>query len=437
MMLVGFVIAGLATLWLLRRKFGRATLTIAAFVAALPALFLAAGPSSAATSPVLLATSGNYSVLAGSTVTNTGATTLDGSLGVSPGTAVTGFPPGIVTAPAVIDAGNAAAAQAQSDLTVAYNDAAGRPLTSTTAADLVGLDLGPGVYAGPSKGALALGGTLTLDGGGDPSSVFIFQTDSSLTTATSSSVVLTNGAQECNVFWQVGSSATLGTNSDFAGNILAQTSVTVTTGVTVHGRALARTGAVTLDTDTFSAPTCDQTVPTTTAGGSTTTASGGSTTTTGGPTTTTGGPTTTTGGPTTTTGGPTTTTGGSTTTASGGSTTTTSGPTTTTGGPTTTAGGPTTTGASTTTTLAVGSNTTIAGASTTTSPAFVASTTGGGSSTTRAQAVAASTNPTSGASGTELPRTGSNLLAPLLLGLLALGFGIAAIWSGRSERPSS
>ncbi len=429
MMLVGFVIAGLATLWLLRHKFGRATLTIAAFVAALPALFLAAGPSSAATSPVLLATSGNYSVLAATTVTNTGSSVLDQSVGLSPGLSVTGFPPGVVTAPSVIDAGNAAAAQAQSDLTVAYNDAAGRSLTSTTAADLVGLDLGPGVYAGPSKGALALGGTLTLDGGGDPSSVFIFQTDSSLTTATASSVVLTNGAQECNVFWQVGSSATLGTNSDFAGNILAQTSVTVNTDVTVHGRALARTGAVTLDTDTFTAPTCDQSVPTTTAGGSTTTTAGGSTTTAvGSSTTTTGGPTT------TTTGGPTTTTtGGSTTTAVGSSTTTTGGSTTTTTGGSTT----TTAGGSTTTTLAAGSNTTIAGGSTTTSPAFVASTTGGGSSTTRAQAVAASTNPTSGASGTELPRTGSNLLAPLLLGLLALGFGIAAIWSGRSERPSS
>ena len=101
-----------------------------------------------------------------------------------------------------------------------------------------------------------------LDGGGDPSTVFIFQTDSMLITGSSSTVSLINSAQECNVFWQVGSSATLGTGSVFVGNILALTSITVTTGVTVHGRALARTGAVTLDTDTFSAPTCDLTPPT-------------------------------------------------------------------------------------------------------------------------------------------------------------------------------
>ncbi len=236
---------------------------------------------------VLLGTSAGYAVLGGSTVTNTGNSVLNGSLGLSPGTSITGFPPGIVVPPGTIDNANAAAAQAQSDLTAAYVDAAGRPLNATTTADLGNLILVGGVYAGPSKGALSLTGPLTLDGAGDPNSVFIFQTDSTLITASSSTVTLINSAQECNVFWQVGSSATLGTSSVFAGNILALTSITVTTGVTVHGRALARNGAVTLDTDTFIQPTCALGIPTTTTSSTTTTAPGGTTTTVAGGTTST------------------------------------------------------------------------------------------------------------------------------------------------------
>jgi hypothetical protein len=238
---------------------------------------------------VLLGTSANYAVLGGSTVTNTGNSVLNGSLGLSPGTSITGFPPGIVVPPGTTDIANGAALQAQTDLTAAYVDAAGRPLNGTTTADLGNLILVGGVYAGPSKSPLSLTGPLTLDGAGDPNSVFIFQTDSTLITASGSTVNLINGAQECNVFWQVGSSATLGTGSVFAGNILALTSITVTTGVTVHGRALARNGAVTLDTDTFILPTCDLSVPTTTSStttssttttvpGATTTAVGGATT---------------------------------------------------------------------------------------------------------------------------------------------------------------
>ena len=210
---------------------------------------------------VPLATSANYAVLGASTVTNTGASTLDGSLGLWPGTSITGFPPGQVLPPGTTDTTNAAAKQAQSDLTAAYVNAAGRPLNATTTADLANLTLQAGVYAGPSKGALSLTGPLILDGAGDPSSVFIFQTDSTLITASGSTVTLINGAQECNVFWQVGSSATLGTGSVFAGNILALTSITVTNSVTVHGRALARNGAVTLDNDTFTKPTCVQPAP--------------------------------------------------------------------------------------------------------------------------------------------------------------------------------
>jgi hypothetical protein len=217
-------------------------------------------------------------VLAASTVTNTGASTLDGSLGLWPGTSITGFPPGLVLPPSTTDSTNAAALHAKADLTVAYVNAAGRSVDATTTADLANLHVSPGVYAGPAKSPLGLTGPLVLDGGGNLSSVFIFQTDSTLTTASASTVTLINGAQECNVFWKVGSSATLGTGSVFRGNILALASVTVTNGVVVHGRALARNGAVTLDNDTFVRPTCAQpgTLPGTT--GTTASGTGGTTT---------------------------------------------------------------------------------------------------------------------------------------------------------------
>ena len=251
----------MATHTAMARRGGGALVTV---VAAALVLFGSIG-NAAVVATVPLATSANYAVLAGSTVTNTGNSTLDGSLGLWPGTSITGFPPGEVLPPGTTDTTNAAAQQAQSDLTAAYVDAAGRPLDATTTADLGNLTLAPGVYAGPSKGALGLTGTLTLDGEGDPNAVFIFQTDSELITATDSIVRLINGAQPCNVFWQVGSSATLGTNSVFVGNILALTSITVNSGVTVHGRALARNGAVTLDNDTFTNAACGSTTTTTTA----------------------------------------------------------------------------------------------------------------------------------------------------------------------------
>ena len=199
-----------------------------------------------------LGTAAAYSVLGGTTVTNTGPTTLAGDLGVNPGNAITGFPPGLVSG--ATHAGDAQAGQAQSDLTTAYNDAAGRAMTASVAGDLVGQTLIPGVYK--SSGPLAVSGALTLDGQGNANSVFIFQVASALTTATASSIVLTNSAQACNVYWQVGSSATLGTTSTFNGNILALTSITATTGTRVHGRALARNGQVSLDTNVFSAPGC-------------------------------------------------------------------------------------------------------------------------------------------------------------------------------------
>jgi uncharacterized protein with beta-barrel porin domain len=198
----------------------------------------------------------SYGVLAGSTVTNTGPSVINGDVGASPGDgtppSVIGFPPGIVTAPFVIHDTDADAAQAQSELTTIYIDLAGRPTTANlTGQDLGGLVLTPGVYAFDSSAQLT--GTLTLDGQGNPNAVFVFNIDSTLTTASSSAVALVNGAQGGNVYFRVGSSATLGTTTQFAGQILALTSITLTTGADIDcGAALARNGAVTLDTNTIS-----------------------------------------------------------------------------------------------------------------------------------------------------------------------------------------
>jgi hypothetical protein len=213
----------------------------------LAASFLGASPSSA---QISLGTAASFGVLAGSTVTNTGASVIAGNLGVSPGSSVTGFPPGIVTPPSTIHAADAVAAQAQSDLTTAYNAIAGTPTgTDLTGMDLGGLTLTPGVYGFSTSAQLT--GTLTLNALGNPSAVFIFKIGSTLTTASNSSVLVINGGSSCNVFWQVGSSATLGTTTAFAGNILALTSITLTTGANVSGRMLARNGAVTLDSNSI------------------------------------------------------------------------------------------------------------------------------------------------------------------------------------------
>ena len=201
--------------------------------------------------PVALNAAGTFSVLASSTVTNTGPSAITGDVGVSPGTAVTGFPPGAVVG-GMIHAADGAAGAAQSALTSAYNDAAGRTGAASVSGDLGGLTLTPGLYQ--STSFLNLTGALRLDGQGNTNSVFIFQIASALTTFSGSQVILQNGAQAANIFWQVGSSATLGTNSIFNGTIMAQASVTLTTGAALSGRALARTGAVTLDTNTIGNP---------------------------------------------------------------------------------------------------------------------------------------------------------------------------------------
>lgn len=216
---------------------------------------------SAAIAPTILGTAQSFLVLGGSTVTNTGPTTVTGgNLGVSPGTAITGFPPGIVVAPGSIHAADAVAAQAQSDVTTAYTTLAGQaPSATLTGQDLGGKTLTQGVYFYATSAQLT--GQLTLDAKGDPSAVFVFQIGSTLVTASNASVLLTNGASPCNVYWQIGSSATLGTTTAFKGNIVALTSIGLNTGATVTGRALARNGAVTLDTNTFIIGGC---MPTTT-----------------------------------------------------------------------------------------------------------------------------------------------------------------------------
>lgn len=219
------------------------------------------GASAATPSPVPLGAAANFAVLAGSTVTNTGPTTINGDLGLSPGTSVTGFPPGDVSG--VAHVADAVAVQAKSDLAAAYDDAAARATTATVPVELGGTTKTPGVYDSPA-GTFGITGTLTLDAQGDPNAVFIFKAASTLITASASSVDLVNGAQACNVFWSVGSSATLGTNSTLRGNVMAQASITVTTGVIVDGRVLARGAAVTLDTDTITRPSCGESATSTT-----------------------------------------------------------------------------------------------------------------------------------------------------------------------------
>jgi Ice-binding-like len=220
-----------------------------------------------------------YAVIAGSTITNTGSSVINGDIALSPGTSITGFPPGLVNG--TTDAADANSLAAQTSSTGAYGVAAGEtPFATVAGGTLGGNTYAPGIY---NAGALALTGSVTLNAGGNAAAVFIFQSGSTLVTATSSSVVLEGGAQACNVFWTVDSSATLGTTTDFAGTILAQTSITMDTGASISGRLFAQTGAVTLDDNAISLSTCAATTPTTTT-----------TTTTTSPTTTTTHPTTTT-----------------------------------------------------------------------------------------------------------------------------------------------
>jgi len=189
-------------------------------------------------------------------VSNVGPTHVTGDVGISPAASITGFPPGTITG--AFHAGDAVAATAQAELTTAYNKAAGAAGGAALPADIGGLVLTPGVYkTTSSQPSLGITGNLTLDGGGDPNAVWIFQIVSTLTTAAGNShIILINGANSHNVTWQVGSSATLGTNTIFQGTMMAMASITVTTGATLNGRALARTGAVSLDSNQVNVPPC-------------------------------------------------------------------------------------------------------------------------------------------------------------------------------------
>lgn len=427
---------------------GSLTVLLAVVVSAAALLGLP-GADASVQAPVDLGTAGSFAVLGGQTVTNTGPSVINGDLGVSPGSAVTGFPPGDVNG--TIHAADAVAAQAKADLTVAYNDAAGRaPDLNLTGQDLGGQTLMAGVYKYDTTAQLT--GTLTLDAQGNPDAVFIFQIGSALTTASNSTVSLTNGAQACHVFWQIGSSAVLGTNTTFVGNVLALTSITAVTGTDVDGRLLARNGSVTLDTNVITRATCDV-APTTTStaptSGPTTTAPGG------GPTTTApgGGPTTTAptgGGPTTTAPG-----GGPTTTAPGGGPTTTVRPTTTTVRPTTTTTRPTTTTTTTrpttTTTAAVAgpdsATPALGGGPATPAPAVAGgpttstTTSVGGSGPSAALQPTATTSPaasrtSAGGTPSGLARTGGRTtLLALALGLVLFMAGAALRTAERARRP--
>ena len=203
----------------------------------------------------LLGTAQNFAVLGASTVTNTGPTVINGDLGLYSGTSITGFPPGIVNG--TIHNADGVAQQAQADALIAYNSLAAQSVTQVlTGQDLGGLTLTPGVYFFSSSAQLT--GTLTLDALGDPNALFVFQIGTTLTTASDSSVVVINPptADWCEKYWQVGSSATLGTDTEFVGTIIALTSNTLNTGASVYGRVIALNGAVTLDSNEITNPTC-------------------------------------------------------------------------------------------------------------------------------------------------------------------------------------
>jgi hypothetical protein len=223
--------------------------------------------------PVNLGTAQPFVVLSGAGVTNTGPSVLNGDLGVSPGTSLSGFG-APATVNGAIHANDGVAAQAQADLTTAYNVAAGQaisPGNELTGQNLGGLTLTPGAYGFSSSAELT--GQLTLDAQGDPNAQFVFVIGTTLITESASSVILTNGASPCNVYWKVGSSATFGTTTSFEGNVLALESISVNNGVNVLGRLLARNGEVTLINDVLTAPQCS-------TGSSTGTGGGGATTTT-------------------------------------------------------------------------------------------------------------------------------------------------------------
>lgn len=230
----------------LQRRWATLSLTV---VSAGALVLVGSTPASAAS--IGLGEASSFSVLAGSTVTNTGPSVIDGNVGVTPGLAVIGFPPANLVGASLIYSG-APSGTPQLDLTTAYNAAAGA-ISTPVATELGNTAPVPGVYSG-ALGVLEITGDLVLDADGDPNAEWIFQASSTLITASGSRVVLTDGASACNVFWQVGSSATLGTGSTMVGTVMALTSISTQSATTVTGRLLARNAAVTLINTTITTP---------------------------------------------------------------------------------------------------------------------------------------------------------------------------------------
>jgi hypothetical protein len=234
---------------------GRRTFGIGAVLLGSLSSLIFAGSALGATASVGLGTAAPFSVLAGSTVTNTGPTTMFGDLGLAPGSSVTGEPH--VLGSTHID--EAVATGAKNALTTAYNEAAERPPSGSAGTELAGQEFSPGVY-NASKALLLSSGSVILNAEGNPDAVFIFQVGSTLITESNTSVSLVGGAQACNVFWQVGSSATLGSGTRFVGTIMAAASITANAGATIHGRLLAQSAAVTLEDNTITNSTCASSV---------------------------------------------------------------------------------------------------------------------------------------------------------------------------------
>jgi hypothetical protein len=238
-----------------RFRMGRKTFRTGLVLLGSMSTLIFASSALGATASVGLGTAAGFSVLGGSTVTNTGPTTMFGDLGLAPGSSVTGEPH--VLGQTHID--DEVATDAKNDLTAAYNEAAHRPTNGSAGTQLAGQEFSPGVY-NASESLLLSSGSVTLNAEGNPNAVFVFQIGSTLITSSNTRVSLAGEAQACNVFWQVGSSATLGSGTRFVGTIMASASITANTGATIHGRLLAQTAAVTLDDNTITNSNCASSV---------------------------------------------------------------------------------------------------------------------------------------------------------------------------------
>jgi ice-binding like protein len=232
-------------------RVGRKTFRVGLLLLGLLSSLLFASSALGAAATVGLGSAASFSVLAGSTVTNTGPTTMFGDLGLYPGTSVTGEPRVL----GQTHVNDQVAIEAKNALTTAYTNAESRPPSGSAGTDLAGQTFSPGVY-NASESLLLSSGSVTLNAEGDPNAVFIFQIGSTLITGSNTTVSLVNGAQACNVFWQVGSSATLGSGTHFVGTIMASASITANTAATIHGRLFAQTAAVTLEDNTITTSNC-------------------------------------------------------------------------------------------------------------------------------------------------------------------------------------